>query len=96
MHNQVLRFNTFRQFYIVDPFFAPLLEDITTGLCSDYRLYDVLLFKSNQLCIPKSSLRLKIIEELRDDRCTGRNKTLAVIVNTYFFAYNEAYCLSLC
>ena len=47
MHNQVIEFDTFRELYATDPFFAPLLEDITAGFLSDYHLHDGFLFKGN-------------------------------------------------
>ena len=53
MHNQVLGFDTFRELYAIDHFFASLLEDITVGFYSDYHLHDRLLYKDNQLCVPE-------------------------------------------
>ena len=85
MHNQVLGFDTFRELYASDPYFAPILEDVVAGFRSDYHLHDEFLFKSNQLCVPDSSLRLKIIAELHNEGHMGRDKTLALIANTYFW-----------
>ncbi|KAH9715447.1 Endonuclease [Citrus sinensis] len=85
MHNQVLGFDTFRELYASDPYFAPILEDVVAGFRSDYHLHDEFLFKSNQLCVPDSSLRLKIISELHNEGHMGRDKTLALIANTYFW-----------
>ena len=69
---------------LLTPFFAPLLEDIAAGFYLDYHLHDRFLFKGNQLCVPDSSLRLKIIIELHNEGHMGREKTLALIVNTFF------------
>ncbi|KAH9735062.1 Endonuclease [Citrus sinensis] len=85
MHNQVLGFDTFRELYASDPYFAPILEDVVVGFRSDYHLHDKFLFKSNQLYVPDSSLRLKIIAELHNEGHMGRDKTLALIANTYFW-----------
>ncbi|KAH9663456.1 Endonuclease [Citrus sinensis] len=85
MHNQVLGFDTFRELYASDPYFAPILEDVVAGFRSDYHLHDKFLFKNNQLCVPDSSLRLKIIAELHNEGHMGRDKTLALIANTYFW-----------
>ncbi|KAH9657047.1 hypothetical protein KPL70_022889 [Citrus sinensis] len=85
MHNQVLGFDTFRELYASDPYFAPILEDVVAGFRSDYHLHDKFFFKSNQLCVPDSSLRLKIIAELHNEGQMGRDKTLALIANTYFW-----------
>ncbi|KAH9668898.1 hypothetical protein KPL70_021563 [Citrus sinensis] len=59
-------------------------EDVVAGFRSDYHLHDKFLFKSNQLCVPDSSLRLKIIAELHNEGHMSRDKTLALIANTYF------------
>ena len=83
MHNQVLRFDTFRELYASDSYFAPILDDVVVGFPSDYHLHDEFFFKSNQLCIPDLSLRLKIIAELHNEWHMGRDKTLALIANTY-------------
>ncbi|KAH9716064.1 Endonuclease [Citrus sinensis] len=85
MHNQVLGFDTFRELYASDPYFAPILEDVVAGFSSDYHLHDEFLFKSNKLCVPDSSLRLKIILELHNEGHMGRDKTLVLIANTYFW-----------
>ena len=47
MHNQVLGFDTFRELYATDPFFAPLFEDVDAGFQSDYHLHDRFFFKGN-------------------------------------------------
>ncbi|XP_052290298.1 uncharacterized protein LOC127900023 [Citrus sinensis] len=47
MHNRVLGFDTFRELYASDPYFAPILEDVVAGFRSDYHLHDEFLFKSN-------------------------------------------------
>ena len=39
MHNQVLGFDTFRELYDSDPYFALILEDIIAGFRSDYHLH---------------------------------------------------------
>ena len=51
---------------------------------SNYHLYDGFLFKGNQLCVPESSLRLKIVAELHNEGHMGCDKTLALIANIYF------------
>ena len=84
MHNQVLRFDKFRELYATDSFFAPLLEDVTVMLHSYYHLHDGFYFKGNQLCVPNACLRLKIIAELHNEGHMSRDKTLTIITNTYF------------
>ncbi|KAJ8630683.1 hypothetical protein MRB53_024006 [Persea americana] len=46
------------------------------GNRSDFMMHDGFLFKGNQLCVPESSLRLKIIEELHDKGHVERDKML--------------------
>ncbi|KAH9792897.1 hypothetical protein KPL71_004332 [Citrus sinensis] len=82
---QAYKLVTFRELYTSDPYFAPILEDVVARFRSDYHLHDEFLFKSNQLCVPDLCLRLKIISELHNEGHMGRDKTLALIANTYFW-----------
>ena len=61
-----------------------MLDDVAAGNHSDFHVQDGFLFKGNQLCIPYSSLRLKIIRELHDEGHVGRDKIFALIAGSYF------------
>lgn len=71
MHNQVLGFDSLRDLLFTDSYFGPILKEAAAGLRSDFILHDGFLFKGNQLCIPMSSLRLKIISELHNEGHVG-------------------------
>nr|GEX83601.1 putative reverse transcriptase domain-containing protein [Tanacetum cinerariifolium] len=48
-------------------------------------MHDGFLFKGNQLCIPDSSLRLKIIKELHGEGHVGHDRTLQLVQASYFW-----------
>jgi len=85
MQNLVLGFESFRELLSSDPFFGPILPDVGVGKHTDFVLHDGFLFKGNKLCVPASSLRLKIIRELHSEGHLGRDKTLQLVMNTYFW-----------
>ena len=60
MQNEVLGYEFIKELLNTDPFFRPIVGDITSGMRSDYGLYNEFLYKGHQLCIPDCSLRLKI------------------------------------
>ncbi|KAH7543864.1 hypothetical protein JRO89_XS15G0034800 [Xanthoceras sorbifolium] len=74
MHAKLVGFNCFRDLLANDPCFAPVVDDVLVGRCSDFVLHNRFLFRGNQLCDPLSSLRLKIIQELH---CEGEYFKLA-------------------
>lgn len=81
MHNQVFGFDIFQELYATDPLFAPLLKDIVVEFYSDSHLHEGFLFKViNYMFLT----RLKIVAELYYDRHMGCDKTLILIINTYF------------
>ncbi|GKD04859.1 putative reverse transcriptase domain-containing protein, partial [Tanacetum coccineum] len=51
----------------------------------DFNIHDGFLFKKNQLCIPDTSLRLKIIKELHGEGHVGRDCTLQLVQASYFW-----------
>ncbi|XP_026380121.1 uncharacterized protein LOC113274914 [Papaver somniferum] len=52
---------------------------------SQNQVVDALSRRSNQLCIPDSSLRLKIIKELHDEGHMGRDKTFQLVSKSYYW-----------
>jgi hypothetical protein len=47
MHNKVLGFEFLKDLLITDPFFGPIVRDVTSGVTSDYGLYNGFLFKGH-------------------------------------------------
>ncbi|KAJ0637244.1 putative nucleotidyltransferase, Ribonuclease H [Helianthus annuus] len=74
-----------REQLAIDPYFSVILQDVETGQKSDFLLHDGFLFKGNQLCIPDSSLRLKIIKELHGEGHVGRDRTLQLVQASYYW-----------
>ena len=63
MQNKLLGFEFIKDLLLTDPFFGPIVGDVTSGVMKDYGLFNGFLLKGHQLCIPNCSLRLKIIQE---------------------------------
>ncbi|GFS44399.1 hypothetical protein Acr_00g0090100 [Actinidia rufa] len=78
-------FDTFRDLLGTDPTFASIIHEVETGQRADYVLFDGFLFKGTQLCVPQSSLRLKIIKELHDEGHMGRDKTFQLVTDSYYW-----------
>jgi hypothetical protein len=76
MQNEVLGFEFIKELLKTNSFFGPIVEDINSGVRSDYGLYNGFLFKAHQLCIPDCSLRLKIIQECHNEGHMGQDKTV--------------------
>ncbi|GJU15283.1 putative reverse transcriptase domain-containing protein, partial [Tanacetum coccineum] len=54
---------------------------VQSGQYPDFNIHDGFLFKGNQLCIPDTSLRLKIIKELHGEGHVGRDRTLKLVLS---------------
>ncbi|XP_076922690.1 uncharacterized protein LOC143584547 [Bidens hawaiensis] len=81
----VLGLDVIREQLTTDPYFSVVLQDVQASQKSDFLLHDGFLFKGNQLCIPDSSLRLKIIQELHGEGHVGRDRTLHLVQHSYFW-----------
>ena len=62
MQTKVLGFDFFRELLSSDLYFGPIMDDVATRKRFDFLIHDGFLFKGNQLCIPDSSLRLRVIQ----------------------------------
>lgn len=71
--------------YSSDPYFSRILADIREGKQSKYVVHDDFLFLGNRLCIPGCSLRLQIIRELHSEGHVGRDHTLQLLADSYFW-----------
>ncbi|KAG5527003.1 hypothetical protein RHGRI_028065 [Rhododendron griersonianum] len=85
MRAKVLGFDLFRELLPNDPYFGPIMRDVEAGNRADYQMHDGFLFKGNQLCVPASSLRLKIIKELHEEGHVGRDKTVQLVGDSYYW-----------
>lgn len=78
-------FDSFMDLYATDPFFATILLKIQNRERTDFLLQDGFLFHGLQLCIPMSSLRFQIIQELHNEGHVGRDRTLHLVSSSYFW-----------
>ena len=85
MQTKVLGFDLFRELLSSDPYFGPIMDDVATRKRFDFLIHDGFLFKGNQLCIPDSSLRLRVIQELHNEGHMGRDKTMKLVTDSYFW-----------
>ncbi|GJT96540.1 putative nucleotidyltransferase, ribonuclease H [Tanacetum coccineum] len=74
-----------REQLTLDPYFSNVLQGVQSGQSPDFNIHDGFLFKGNQLCIPDTSLRLKIIKELHGEGHVGRDRTLQLVQASYFW-----------
>lgn len=56
-----------------------------SGVSHEYFVLDGFLFRGSQLCIPESSLRLQIIKELHREGHIDRDRTLKLVIASYFW-----------
>lgn len=75
----------FDSFIATDPLFDAVLLKIQNGKQTDSVLQDGFLFRGLKLCIPESRLHLKIIQELHNEGHVGRDRTLHLVSNSYFW-----------
>ena len=61
------------------------MTTVQTGERKNFFLHDGFLFKSNQLCVPDCSLHLQIIKELHGEGQIGRDHTLQLVRESYFW-----------
>lgn len=71
--------------YPTDAFFSPIWFDLAHGVRSDFSLVDGFVFQDNRLCVPACSLRLQIIKELHGEGHIGRDRTLKLVAESYFW-----------
>ena len=85
MRVEVPGLETFRDLLETDTYFSEVIQEVRAGMKTDFLLHEGFLFKGNQLCIPQCSLRLQIIQELHGEGHVGRDRTLQLIHNSYFW-----------
>lgn len=86
MQTKVTGFDAFRELLAADPYFSTIFAEVVGGGGhSKFHVQGGFLFKGNELCVPDSSLRLKIIKELHNEGHVGRDKTYAPVSASYFW-----------
>ncbi|KAK0598095.1 hypothetical protein LWI29_031605 [Acer saccharum] len=78
-------FESFKELLETDPFFTKIMAGLGSQNFSEFFLVDGFLFHGNQLCIPECSLRLQIIKELHGEGHLGRDRTLQLVRDNYFW-----------
>ncbi|MFS7899882.1 putative nucleotidyltransferase, Ribonuclease H [Helianthus anomalus] len=85
---QVEGFDIFRGLYVDDPDFSEAWKSCQTAPTKGYSVQDGFLFRSNQLCVPKCSLRDAIILESHQGGLAGhfgRGKTLKFVQERFYW-----------
>lgn len=85
LHVLVPGFATFSDLYESDAFFGSILHDVESGVSRDYTLHEGFLFRGDRLCVPSCSLRLQLISETHGEGHVGRDRTLHLLSNSYFW-----------
>ncbi|KAK0585247.1 hypothetical protein LWI29_025409 [Acer saccharum] len=78
-------FESFCNLLMEDPYSVNIITNLGSAENKAFLLVDGFLFRNNQLCIPESSLRVKIIKELHDEGHVGRDRTLQLVRDSYFW-----------
>lgn len=71
--------------YKDDHYFGTIWSSLQAGLRSEFLLHEGYIFRGSQLCLPDSSLRLKVIKELHEEGHVGRDRTLQLVMESYFW-----------
>ena len=81
VQTKVLGFALIKELYASDPFFAPIFEHcLRLREFESYFIFEGYLYKADRLCIPRSSIRLLLIQEAHESRGHfGISKTLAAL-----------------
>ncbi|KAI3709992.1 hypothetical protein L2E82_39765 [Cichorium intybus] len=85
MRVEVPGFDSFSELFATDPYFSTIIADVQAGKRTDFLLHNGFLFRGKQLCVPECSLRLKIIQELHGEGHVGRDRTVQLVQESYFW-----------
>ncbi|GJR22274.1 putative CCCH-type zinc finger family protein [Tanacetum coccineum] len=76
MRAEVQGFDVFKELYLEDNYFGPIMQEVQKGQRYDYQIQDGFLFKGLLLCIPDCSLLEKLVDELHALGHFGRDKSI--------------------
>ena len=88
LETRLLGFGFVKELYEHDDDFSSVFPLCLNGAHKDYFRFDGYLFKGNQLCIPKSSLRELLIKEAHEGGIMGHfgvDKTLACLLEHFYW-----------
>ena len=85
MQVSVPGFTILPDLYKDDHYFGTIWSSLQAGLWSEFLLHEGYIFRGSQLCLPDSSLRLKVIKELHEEGHVGRDCTLQLVMESYFW-----------
>ena len=85
MRLEVLGFDSFHDLLDTDLYFFAIMSVVRADERTNFLLHDGFLSKGNRLCFLDYSLRLWIIQELHGEDHIGRDSTLQLVRDFYFW-----------
>lgn len=85
LHVSITGFVALPELYHDDLFFGKIWRALQHELSDEYMLLDGFLFRGTRLCLPDCSLRLQVIRELHGEGHVGRDRTLQLVMASYFW-----------
>ncbi|XP_040994300.1 uncharacterized protein LOC121240841 [Juglans microcarpa x Juglans regia] len=89
LHTKITGFEQLKELYVEDNDFAETLRKCKLKQpMADFHVHNDYLFRSNQQCIPRISLREHLIRELHGGGLwghVGRDKTIALVAECYYW-----------
>lgn len=75
----------FCRYVFVWCFFGQILHEVQAGSSRDFTFHEGFLFRGDCLCISDCSLRLQLIAETHNEGHIGRDRTLHLLSQSYFW-----------
>ena len=78
-------FSVFSELYPHDPYLGRVWSDLKNDIRSEFLLHEEFIFREGRLCVPECSWRLQLIKELHEEGHVGRDRTLQLLTESYFW-----------